>query len=68
MVLHHASRHSTRDVDIISRSFVAEQRAYGIYDADTRLQTCINATAARFQLGMDWMNAHADVALPMAVE
>jgi hypothetical protein len=68
MVLHHTSRHSTPDVDFILRSFVTEQKAYGIYDAGPRLQTCINATAAKYGLGMDWMNSHADVALPWAVE
>jgi hypothetical protein len=59
-------RHSTRDVDIIKRAMVAEWRARGVQDADARLTACIRKTATVFHLGQDWMNADADVALPMA--
>jgi hypothetical protein len=66
---HKGSRHGTRDVDYIQRSFISEQRDwFKVYDAGSRLQMCINATASQFGLGKDWMNAHADVALPMAYE
>lgn len=61
-------RSSTRDVDYIARAFAAEWRAAGMPDAEARLQRCIDTTARRFGLGRDWMNAHADVALPMATE
>jgi hypothetical protein len=66
---HKGSRHGTRDVDYIQRSFISEQRDwFKVYDAGSRLQMCINATASQFGLGKDWMNAHADVALPMAYD
>jgi len=61
-------RLDTRDVDYIHRAFVEEWRQAGYPDAGERLQYCINATAAYFKLGKDWMNAHADIALPMANE
>jgi len=38
----------------------------GVLDAEAKLQTCIDATAAEYRLGTDWLNAHADIALPMA--
>jgi len=60
------ARHSTRDLDYISRSFVAEWMALGVPDASAMLQECIDATARRFRLGRDWANSDADVALPMA--
>jgi hypothetical protein len=71
MVLHptlasSTTRRTTRDVDFIKRSFVAEMRKCGVLDAEARLQSCIDATAVRYRLGNDWFNAHADVALPMA--
>lgn len=70
MVLHPrlASRQSTRDVDYNHRSFVREWAKRGIHDADQRLKTCIAATAQAYKLGADWMNACADVALPMSKE
>lgn len=70
MVLHNKlnCRQNTRDVDYCHRSFVAELAKRGVHDAGDRLNACIIATAQRWGLGADWMNAHADVALPMAVE
>lgn len=70
MVLHPSlqCRQSTRDVDYIHRSFESEWKKRGVHDAGERLNRCIAATAAHFGLGLDWMNAHADVALPMAYE
>ncbi|RDX44454.1 hypothetical protein OH76DRAFT_1359593 [Lentinus brumalis] len=67
MVLHPqlACRDMTRDVDYLHRSFEAEWMARGVSDAGPRLLTCIKATARAFGLGADWMNACADVALPM---
>ena len=59
-------RRTTRDVDFIRRSFVEEMCKYGVFDAETRLQSCIDATAAKYHLGTDWFNSHADIALPMA--
>jgi hypothetical protein len=61
-------RRDTRDIDYIHRSFVEEWRQVGMLDAGERLQCCIDATAMKFGLGKDWMNAHADIALPMANE
>jgi len=71
MILHptlasSTTRRTTRDVDFIQRSFVVEMRNLGVFDAEARLQQCIEATAAKYGLGTDWFNAHADVALPMA--
>ena len=70
MVLHPSFTHreSTQDVDYIHRSFVKEYRALGFPDAEQRLRGCIAETAYRFNLGADWMNDHADVALPFAFE
>jgi hypothetical protein len=70
MVLHPSMKHreSTQDVDYIHRSFVSEYRALGYADAEQRLRTCIAETALAFGLGADWMNDHADVALPWAIE
>jgi hypothetical protein len=73
MILHptlasSTTRRTTRDVDFIQRSFVVEMRKYGVFDAEARLQSCIDATAARYRLGTDWFNSHADIALPMAQE
>ena len=70
MVLHplFSHRESTQDVDYIHRSFVSEYRALGFPDAEQRLRTCIAETARKFGLGADWMNDHADVALPWALE
>ncbi|KAI6127618.1 hypothetical protein EDD16DRAFT_247196 [Pisolithus croceorrhizus] len=71
MVLHpflstSSTRRTTRDIDYIRRAFGHEWRKRGVYDAEERLQACINATARRFQVGTDWMNADPDVALPFA--
>ncbi|KAF8334347.1 hypothetical protein F5887DRAFT_868956, partial [Amanita rubescens] len=61
-------RTQTRDVDIIARSLDLEWHHLGISDPFDRLKDCIASTARRFGLGLDWMNADADVALPMAVD
>ncbi|ESK87548.1 hypothetical protein Moror_1997 [Moniliophthora roreri MCA 2997] len=59
-------RYTTRDVDYIRRSFIQEYSTkHQMPDAAQRLQKCIRATAIQFGLGADWMNADADVALPM---
>jgi hypothetical protein len=70
MVLHPSFTHRdfTQDVDYIHRSFAKEYRSLGYQDAEQRLRGCIAETAYRFKLGADWMNDHADVALPMAHE
>ncbi len=72
MVLHQSLssyRRDTRDVDYCHRSFISEwEQRRGVLDAGNRLHSCIAATAHTFRLGADWMNAHADVALPMALE
>jgi hypothetical protein len=70
MVLHPSLSHreSTQDVDYVHRSFVSEYRALGFPDAGQRLRLCIAETAYKFSLGADWMNDHADVALPWALE
>lgn len=72
MILHptlasSTTRRVTRDVDFIKRAFVLEMKNMGVPDGEARLQACIDATAGYFRLGTDWMNAHADVALPMAL-
>ncbi|KAN0111863.1 hypothetical protein V8E52_008069 [Russula decolorans] len=69
MVLHHALQcHGyTQDIDYIHRSFVREYTALGFRDAEQRLRTCIQMTAYHFKLGEDWMNSHADMTLPWAV-
>jgi hypothetical protein len=61
-------RTTTRDVDYIHRSFVAELASCGMPDAAVKLQECIRSTARQFGLGADWMNSDADIALPMAHE
>ena len=63
-----ACRNATRDVDYIHRSFESEWIARGVSDAGPLLRQCIKQTARKHGLGADWMNAHADVALPMARE
>jgi hypothetical protein len=70
MVLHKSFNHreSTREIDYIHRSFVSEYRALGFPDAEQRLRSCIADTARKFNIGADWMNDHADVALPWALE
>ena len=70
MVLHRelSRKRSTPDVDYIHRAFVSEWAQLGVHDAGDRLTTCIRETASAFNLGDDWMNAHADIALPMAQE
>ncbi|KAH9841083.1 uncharacterized protein C8Q71DRAFT_702063 [Rhodofomes roseus] len=70
MVMHPklASRPGTRDVDYNHRSFVSEWQRKGVYDAGERLKSCIASTAFKFNLGADWMNACADVALPMSID
>ena len=50
-------RTTTRDVDYIHRSFVAELALRGMPDAAVRLQECIRTTARYFRLGADWMNS-----------
>ncbi|KAG1880999.1 hypothetical protein F4604DRAFT_1749328 [Suillus subluteus] len=71
MILHpnlreSSCRRTTRDIDYIRRAFGHEWRKRGVYDAEERLQRCINAVAAKFYIGTDWMNADPDVALPFA--
>ncbi|KAJ3759405.1 hypothetical protein EV361DRAFT_793372 [Lentinula raphanica] len=61
-------RRTTRDVDYIHRSFVAEYESRGIINAGERLRKCIRATAQQLNLGADWMNSDADVALPMSTD
>lgn len=70
MVLHKRlmCRQYTRDVDYLHRAFEVEWKRKGVSDAGQRLNHCIAQTAEAFGLGLDWMNAHADVALPMALE
>lgn len=56
MILHpmlssSSTRRTTRDVDYIRRAFGHEWRKKGVYDAEDRLQSCINATAHRFRVG-----------------
>ncbi|KIM43933.1 hypothetical protein M413DRAFT_442997 [Hebeloma cylindrosporum] len=76
-------RTTTRDVDFIARGFLAEygtvwtsgsisggrggEKGRGMYAKD-RLRGCIHDTAVLFGLGEDWMNADADVALPMVYD
>ncbi|KAJ4490809.1 hypothetical protein J3R30DRAFT_3425445 [Lentinula aciculospora] len=73
--MHHAirgenvsRRTTTRDVDYIHRSFITESESRGIINAGERLKKCVQVTALRYQLGADWMNSDADVALPMSSE
>ncbi|KAG1728396.1 uncharacterized protein EDB91DRAFT_1162171 [Suillus paluster] len=71
MILHphlstSSSRRTTRDIDYIRRAFGHEWRKKGVFDAEERLQRCINAVAVKFRIGTDWMNADPDVALPFA--
>lgn len=70
MVLHRelSCRRETRDVDYCHRSFVTEWAKRGVHDASERLTACILETARAYKLGDDWMNSHADIALPMARE
>jgi len=70
MVLHPSLNHreSTQDIDYVHRSFVSEYRALGYSDAEERLRKCIAETALKYNLGADWINDHADVALPMAYD
>jgi hypothetical protein len=56
MILHEylsasSSRRTTRDIDYIRRAFGHEWRKRGVYDAEERLQRCINAVAAKFHIG-----------------
>lgn len=59
-------RTKTRDVDYIHRSFITEMAQLGVPDAATKLKECILSTARDMNLGADWMNSDADIALPMA--
>src|SRR5712675_1936713 len=70
MVLHPSLNHreNTQAIHYIHRSFVSEYHALGFPDAEQRLRKCIAETALKYNLGADWMNDHADVALPWAVE
>jgi len=76
-------RTMTRDVDFIARGFISEYGGVWVrggssssysngkgrgMSAQERLRGCIHETAVMFELGEDWMNADADVALPMAYE
>lgn len=61
-------RKTTRDVDIIKRSFGPEWGQRGLPNATELLEECVKATARQFGLGLDWMNSDADVALPWATE
>jgi hypothetical protein len=56
MILHpnlstSSCRRTTRDIDYIRRAFGHEWRKRGVYDAEERLQRCINAVAAKFHIG-----------------
>jgi hypothetical protein len=62
------SHRESQGVDFIYPSFVFEYRALDFPDAEQRLRTCIAETARKFCLGADWMDDHADVALPWAQE
>lgn len=62
------ARTKTRDVDYIHRGFLVEYGQNRLPDAAERLKCCIQETARRFNLGADWMNSDADIALPMAHE
>ncbi|KAF8258644.1 hypothetical protein EI94DRAFT_1754022 [Lactarius quietus] len=70
MVLHPSFTHreSTQDINYVHRAFVSEYRALSFTDAEERLRSCIVQTAAKFNLGADWMNGHTDIALPMALD
>ncbi|KAJ2917274.1 hypothetical protein MD484_g3134, partial [Candolleomyces efflorescens] len=59
-------RTTTRDVDYIHRSFTIEMAQVRVSNAAGKLKECILATARHFNLGADWMNSDADIALPMA--
>lgn len=59
-------RTTTRDVDYIHRSFIIEMAQLKVSNAAGKLKECIMATAQHFNLGADWMNSDADIALPMA--
>jgi hypothetical protein len=60
-------RTTTRDVDYIHRSYIPEMEYVGVSNASGKLTQCIKATARHFNLGADWMDSHADTALPMAI-
>lgn len=56
MILHpilstSSTRRATRDIDYIGRAFGHEWRKKGVYDAEDRLQSCINETAYTFRIG-----------------
>lgn len=56
MILHpnlstSSCRRTTRDIDYIRRAFGHEWRKRGVMDAEERLQRCINAVAAKFNIG-----------------
>jgi len=70
MVLHPSLnyRESTPDIEYVHRSFVSEYRALGFSDTEERLRKRIVETALKHNLGADWINDHADVALPMAYD
>lgn len=56
MILHpslstSSTRRTTRDIDYIRRAFGHEWRKKGVYDAEERLQSCIDATAHKFRIG-----------------
>lgn len=71
MVMHKdlGSRNFTFDIDYMHRAFDTHWTTHvGLVDASVRLRKCIAETSERFRLGRDWMNAHADVALPHVVK
>jgi hypothetical protein len=63
MVLHPmlsslTTRQIMRGIKVIMRSFAAEMGKLGVFDAEARLQSCVNTTAAYYHLGTDWLNSH----------
>ena len=46
-----STRRTTRDIDYMRRAFGHEWRKKGVYDAEDRLQSCIDATAHHFRVG-----------------
>ena len=67
MILHpslstSSCRRTTRDIDYIRRAFGHEWRKRGVYDAEDRLQRCINAVAAKFNIGsVDPSETHSNI-------
>ncbi|KAF9556129.1 hypothetical protein CPC08DRAFT_614287, partial [Agrocybe pediades] len=64
-------RTTTRDVDILLRAFAAAVDRVNANHAVLKLKEAIKKTAqVHFpgMLGLDWMNADADVALPLGID